>query len=221
MHAFMSYQTDDRAIAARVSDLLGKVGITSFMAHEHIEVSVEWRTEILRQLGLADLFVPVLSEKYYSSIWCKQESGVAAFRGMTIIPLSIDGAIPLGFMNPIQSTKIDPDAPTYQNLFPGLAKHDVSFLIDAITKIISTSENYRKAESNFQMILPYTSRATGAQIAELLRVSAKNDQVCNAGLCAQTYLPPLFASHGHLLDAATKKELSDTLARYKKAPPTP
>jgi hypothetical protein len=53
--------------------------------------------------------------------------------------------------------------------------------------------------------MKYTSRATDAQIAELLRVSAKNDQVCDAALCAQTYLPPLFVSHGHLLDAATKK----------------
>jgi TIR domain len=78
MHAFLSYQTDERAIAARVSDLLSKFGITSFMAHEHIEVSVEWRIEILRQLGFADLFVPILSAKYYSSIWCKQESGIAA-----------------------------------------------------------------------------------------------------------------------------------------------
>jgi hypothetical protein len=146
---------------------------------------------------------------------CKQESGIAAFRGLTIIPLSIDGAIPQGFLSHIQSAKINPDAPTYQNLFPGLAKHDVSFLIDAITKIISTSGSYRTAVSDFQMILPYTSHATDTQIAELLRVSAKNNQVCNAGLCAKTYLPPLFASHGHLLDAATKKELSDTLARYQ------
>jgi hypothetical protein len=215
MHAFMSYQTDERAIAARVSELLSKFGITSFMAHEHIEVSDEWREALLRQLSLANLFIPILSAKYYSSIWCKQESGIAAFRGMTIIPLSIDGTVPQGFLHQIQSTKINPDAPAYQNLLPGLAKLDVSFLIDAITKIISTSGNYRTAESNFAMILPYTSRATGAQIAELLRVSTRNDQVCNAGLCAKTYLPPLFTSHGHLLDAATKKELSDTLDRYK------
>jgi hypothetical protein len=99
---------------------------------------------------------------------------------------------------------------------PGLAKHDVSFLIDAITKTISTSGNYRTAESNLAMILPYTSRATDAQMAGLLRVSAKNDQVYDVVLCAQTYLPPLFASRGHLLDATTKKELSDTFARYKK-----
>jgi hypothetical protein len=69
-----------------------------------------------------------------------------------------------------------------------------------------------------RLMMKYTSRATDAQIAELLRVSAKNDQVCNAALCAQTYLPPLLVSHGHLLDAAAKKELIDTFARYKKAP---
>jgi hypothetical protein len=215
MHAFMSYQTDEREIAARVSELLSELGISSFMAHEHIEVSVEWRSEILRQLGLADIFVPILSAKYYSSIWCKQESGIAAFRNMTIIPLSIDGAIPEGFLNPIQSTKIDPKAPAFLYIFPGLAKHDVSFLIDAITKIIDRSGSYRTAEANFKLILPYTGRATDAQVVELLRVSAENNQVCNAGLCAKTYLPPLFASHGHILDAATKKKLSDTLDLYK------
>jgi len=214
MRAFMSYQTDDRFIAARVSDLLAKLNVTSFMAHEHIEVSAEWRAEILRQLTLADLFVPILSERYYSSIWCKQESGIAAFRGITVIPLSIDGAIPQGFLNHIQSTKIDPKAPTCQNILPGLAKHNVSFLIHSIIKIISASRTYRAAESNFEMILPYIDRATDAQITELLTVSTKNDQICNAGKCAQTHLPPLLESHGYLLDAATKKELTDTLARY-------
>jgi len=216
MHAFMSYQTDDRAIAAKVSDLLGKIGITSFMAHEHIEVSVEWRIEILRQLGLADLFVPILSKKYYGSIWCKQESGIAAFRDITIIPLSIDGSIPEGFLGHIQSTRVSNDEPTFKNLFPGLAKQDISFLIEAITKIISSSGNYRTAESNFELILPYVDRATDAQMTELLKVSTQNNQVCNAGLCAQTYLPPLLASHGHLLDAATKKELIETLNRYRR-----
>jgi hypothetical protein len=219
MQAFMSYQTDDRAVAALVSALLADVGVTSFMAHEHIEVSADWRIEILHQLRSADLFVPILSAKYYSSIWCKQESGIAAFRIMTIIPLSIDGSIPLGFLNHIQSTKIDRAAPTYQDVFPGLARHDVSFLIDGITKIISESRNYRAAELNFQMILPYTLRATDAQTAKLLTVSANNDQICNAALCAQTYLPPLFASHGHLLDATVKKKLADTLARYAKKTP--
>jgi len=40
------------------------LGIQAFMAHEHIEVSMQWRDEILRQIELADLFVPILSQRY-------------------------------------------------------------------------------------------------------------------------------------------------------------
>jgi hypothetical protein len=212
--AFLSYQTKDKATAALVSKLLADFGIESFMAHEHIEVSVEWRLEILRQLGLADLFVPILSKDYYESIWCKQESGIAAFRALPVIPLSIDGAIPEGFLGHIQSAKIDANAPIRTDLLPGLAKFDVSGLIEGIIKIIAKSGNYRSAESNFELILPYLERASTTQVAELLRVSTQNNQVCNAGACATRYLPPLFKSHGHFLDPDVQKALADTLARY-------
>jgi hypothetical protein len=143
----------------------------------------------------------------------------SSFRNMTIIPLSIDGSIPQGFLNHIQSTKIDPAAPTYRDVSPGLARHDVSFLIDAIISIIGGSRSYRAAELHFQMILPYILRATDAQRAKRLTVPASNEQVCNAAMCAQTYLPPLFAGQGHLLDATMKKKLADTLARYAKKTP--
>src|SRR5947209_19740129 len=90
MRAFMSYQTADKEIAARVAAILEEFECTAFMAHEHIEVSGEWRVEILKEIEAADLFVPILSANYYNSIWCKQESGIAAFRKMPIIPLSIE-----------------------------------------------------------------------------------------------------------------------------------
>src|SRR3954464_12981607 len=121
MLAFMSYQTEDRVVAANVAKLLEHIGVQSFMAHEHIEVSVQWRDEILRQIGLADLFVPILSQRYYASIWCKQESGIAAFRRMTMIPLSLDGSIPQGAINHIQSTLLQGGRATYEQILPGLA----------------------------------------------------------------------------------------------------
>src|ERR1019366_5615248 len=141
MRAFISYQTADKLIAARVSGLLEELGCIAFMAHEHIQVSAEWRIQILQELEVADLFVLILSRNYYGSIWCKQESGIAAFRKIPIIPLSADGAIPEGFIAHIQSTKIDPEAPKLLGLLPGLAKRDVSFLIDALIPIISESRS--------------------------------------------------------------------------------
>lgn len=221
MLAFMSYQTENRAVAGRVSELLATLGIQAFMAHDHIEVSMQWRDEILRQIGLADLFIPILSQHYYQSIWCKQESGIAAFRRITVIPLSIDGAVPLGALNHIQSTLIDPNAPTYNNIFPGLALHHVGFLISAITQIIAQSNSYRDAERNFDLIVPYIPRAADLQVIELLSIAHGNDQIANAGRCATQHLPPLMASHGHFLNPQTRAELQQTLARYQIPPPRP
>jgi hypothetical protein len=214
MLAFMSYQTEDKEIAARVAGILAQFDCTAFMAHEHIEVSQEWPSEILKQLERADLFVPILSANYYSSIWCKQESGIAAFRRITIIPLSTDGAIPQGFLAHIQSTKIEPTAPTLRDLLPGLAKHDVALVIDKLVAIIGKSVNYRSAEANFELILPYIGRAQRQQVVDLLTVSTANDQVCHASLCAKKYLPPLLKSHGKFMKSETREKLEKVLAQY-------
>ena len=162
-----------------------------------------------------------MSQHYYQSIWCKQESGIAAFRRITVIPLSIDGAIPLGALNHIQSTLIDPNAPTYNNIFPGLALHHVGFLISAITQIIAQSYSYRDAERNFDLIVPYIPRAADLQVIELLSIAHGNDQIANAGRCATQHLPPLMASHGHFLHPQIRAELQQTLARYQILPPRP
>jgi hypothetical protein len=215
MRAFISYQTSDKLIAARVSELLGELGCTAFMAHEHIQVSEEWRIQILQQLEVADLFVLILSQNYYGSIWCKQESGIAAFRKIPIIPLSTDGAIPEGFIGHIQSTKIDPEAPKLADLLPGLAKRDVSFLINALIPILAESRSYRGAEANFQLLLPYIDKASQEQVVTLLNVSTANKQICHASLCAREYLPPLFASHGTFMKKETHEELDGVLKQYE------
>lgn len=217
MRAFMSYQTADREIAGRVAALLTGFECTAFMAHENIEVSGEWRLEILDELNGADIFIPILSANYYNSIWCKQESGIAAFRRMTIVPLSTDGSIPQGFIAHIQSTKIDPSAPKFTDLLPGIAKHDVSFVVDKLIGLIGGSKSFRSAEANFELILPYLGKATNEQTVRLLKLSNENKQICHASLCATKYLPPLFASHGKLMDQAEKDELAGVLSQYDKA----
>jgi hypothetical protein len=216
MRAFMSYQTVDKEAAARVARVMTEFDCTAFMAHDHIEVSEEWRLEILTELEVADLFVPILSAHYYGSVWCMQESGIAAFRRMTIILLSIDGALPPGFLAHIQSTKIDPAAPAIRDLLPGLAKYDVAFVIDKLVAKVDKSRTFRDAEANFELILPYIGRAKREQIVELLNASTANKQVCHASLCATKYLPPLVESHGKSMQSETRKELEEVLAQYKK-----
>ncbi len=214
MYAFLSYQTADKKTAGKIRGLLDKLGITTFLAHEDIQVSHEWRTTILDEIEKVDLFIAILSADYYKSPWCVQESGIAAFRGLCIIPLSIDGSIPQGFIAHIQSTKVDADNIEVESLFPALAKKDVGFVIDTAIDIIKRSSSFRGAEANFSTILPYINKATDEQLVRLLKVSAENGQILHASLCAANYLPPLLKTHGHLLDPDTRANMEGVLARY-------
>jgi TIR domain len=214
MYAFLSYQTADKRAAGKVRGLLEKLCIGAFLAHEDIQVSHEWRATILKEIRKVDLFIPILTADYYKSPWCVQESGIAAFRGLCIIPLSLDGSIPQGFIAHIQSTKVDPDNIQMASLFPGLAKKDVGFVIDALIDIIKESGSFRGAEANFESITPYLDKATDEQLLKLLKVLAANGQVLHASLCAKKYLPPLLTTHGHRLDQETRARMEKVLAEY-------
>lgn len=106
-YVFISYQTRDRHVAAGIQSMLTEHGVASFIAHEDIEVSISWQDKILEELGKADIFICLLSRHYSQSPWCVQESGIARFRNIHIIPLSLDGSIPEGFIASVQSKRIN------------------------------------------------------------------------------------------------------------------
>lgn len=213
--AFLSYQTADKAVAGQLKTVLASVGISAFLAHEDIAVSEEWRLKILEEIGRASIFISLLSKDYFQSPWCVQESGIAAYRSdMTVIPLSLDGTTPKGFISNFQSVKVDPDRITIGDLIPGFLKHDFAAGIALITDIIGRSAGFRSAEVNFQLLLPHIPNMTDEQIKALLERAADNNQVHHASLCAHTYLPPLLKSHGHLLKRTTRSFLKKVCAQY-------
>lgn len=221
-YAFLSYQTDDKLVAGQIKSVLSKVGIDAFMAHEDIAVSEEWRLKILDEIGKADIFICLLSKSYLNSIWCIQESGIASFRkDMTVIPLSLDGTIPQGFVGNVQSAKIDPVRVYLGDLIPGFLKHNLSLGLDIAIEQVAHSASFRGAEANFQLLLPHLPRMTDEHIKRLLEVAANNDQVHHASLCASKYIPPLLASHGHLLAPETQAFLTKTCALYAGSQETP
>jgi hypothetical protein len=218
MQAFLSYQTEDRHIAAKVREFLNSIAVPAFMAHEDINVSREWQKVILDEILKADLFIAILSKNYFRSQYCMQESGIAIFRiaGMTIIPLSTDESVSPGFMAHIQSKRIDPNNVSHTVLFDGIVKCDCKFAIDCMINRLELSRNYGSAEANFRLLSPYLDRATNEQVVDILKAAASNNQIAHAGLCARDYLPPLFATHKHLLAEEDRRELKMTLSRYAK-----
>jgi hypothetical protein len=216
MHAFMSYQMTDRVFAASVRDVIAPLGFTSFMAHDDLNVSEEWKTRILQELRQADLFVAVLSANYLASAYCMQESGIAVSRKkMIIAPLSLDGTIPPGFMNHIQSIAVSPTTFTTGHIWPSIFKCNKRHAFAQMIKRVGSSGSFRGAEHNFQILRPYLPQANRQEIVDLLVAAADNDQVCHAGLCHSEYLPPLIASHGQFMPAEKRVKLEKVIAGYK------
>jgi hypothetical protein len=74
--------------------------------------------------------------------------------------------------------------------------------------------DYRSAERLFESGRPFLNRAQGSKIADLLVAATENGQVCHAALCWKEYLPPLIASHGHLMPADKLAELTRVIDGY-------
>ena len=215
-YAFVSYQTSDKRIAGRIKNILSYCEIPSFLAHEDIEVSREWRDKILEEIGRATLFICLLSKNYKASAWCMQESGIAAFRkDLTIIPFSIDGSIPEGFIRRFQATQISESSLSEKDLLPGLIRHNKKKGIDIIISILGRSGTYRSAESNFKMLLPYLDDLTKEQLEVLLDHILMNKQIHHASLCAKDFIPPILEKHGDLLAPENLNILLDVCKEYE------
>lgn len=101
---FISHLTEDKKSAAYLKNQLAKYGIDCFVAHEDIEPTKLWQTEIEKALASMDLLCAILTPKFYQSKWCDQEVGIAL--GRSIPTLSIKkGADPHGFIGKYQAIK--------------------------------------------------------------------------------------------------------------------
>lgn len=101
---FISHLTENKESATYLKNHLAKYGIDCFVAHEDIEPSKLWQTEIEKALASMDLLCAILTPGFYQSKWCDQEVGIAL--GRAIPTLSIKkGADPHGFIGKYQAIK--------------------------------------------------------------------------------------------------------------------
>lgn len=108
--AFLSYAHEDKARAGRVKQILEENGVTAFLAHETLEVSTEWRAEILRHLETSSALVALVTNNFAKSMWANQEVGVAFARRLVLIPLMFDRTSELkGFLEMFQGVHVTED----------------------------------------------------------------------------------------------------------------
>lgn len=110
LRVFISYSTLDKDIAGGIKRGLSLLGMDVFLAHEDIVPSSQWTATIEENLDSTDIFLPLITKNFKQSDWTDQESGIAFAKRKVILPLSVEGNQPYGFLGRYQSAKINIEA---------------------------------------------------------------------------------------------------------------
>ena len=99
---FISHISKDKDKATRLKECLKAFGISGFVAHEDIQPTAEWQTEVERALYAMDAFIAIYTKGFSESFWTQQEIGFAVGRGVKIISFKM-GEDPTGFISKRQA----------------------------------------------------------------------------------------------------------------------
>jgi hypothetical protein len=99
---FLSHRAEFKKQAKELKVELSRFSAAPFVAHEDIEPTRAWQTEIERALASMDVMVALPTSGFSSSWWTNQEIGVALGRNVPVICVRIDED-PKGFVGPNQA----------------------------------------------------------------------------------------------------------------------
>jgi hypothetical protein len=106
---FVSLIAVRKAEAHELAEVLQAIGYSCFVAHDQIRPSRSWLREIERALRSCDLLIAYVTPKFADSEWTDQEVGWALGRDLVVIPVSVDGEMPKGFLGTYQAVRRAPN----------------------------------------------------------------------------------------------------------------
>lgn len=98
---FISHLAVNKSSATNLKICLEEYAISGFVAHEDIEPSKEWMTEIEKALFSMNGLCAIVTPDFIKSMWCDQEVGVAIGRRVLITSIR-KGADPYGLFGKYQ-----------------------------------------------------------------------------------------------------------------------
>jgi hypothetical protein len=102
LRLFLTHLATHRELAAELQGALWAYGISAFVAHNDIEPTQEWQTEIETALATCHALVALLYPQFHESNWTDQEIGFAMGRGVPVFSIRF-GQDPYGFIGRFQA----------------------------------------------------------------------------------------------------------------------
>lgn len=183
IRVFISYDSEDKILAGRLKFQLESFGLEVFVAHDDISPSTEWQEVILQNIDSTDIFLPVITEHFKESKWTDQETGIAFSKAKLVIPLSVDGSMPYGFIGRFQALKLRTESlPLFvsscDEVVSTIMKNERYFpaLTDSLIKRLPGVYSFENAARVFR-ILKNTDSFSDRQINEIIKCSSQNGQI--------------------------------------------
>ena len=184
VRAFISHTHKRRAIASELKECLGKLGISSFVAHMDITPTKKWLREMQAALFSMDLLVAILSKGFKSSDWTDQEVGVAV--GRQVPTISIKRKVdPYGFLSEDQAIPGSNSPREWAETIFEFAANDTrlrEMTVDAFILATENALNFKTTDYLFEDLFPHIESLTDSQVVRLVDAFNENSQVHGAFL---------------------------------------
>lgn len=195
----------NKVLAGDLKEFLEKYGLSVFLAHEDINPTIDWQEEIVRNLKVCNIFIPILTKEFRESEWTDQETGMAQAFNKLIIPLKVSRN-PYGFIGRIQACNIDDK--NIESSFPkiiSVIKDNSPFrksLVDCLLRQLDNAGSFNEASWVIKELEKFET-FTKEQCNEIIRISIKNNQVrmCRDG---KTFLKSIIKKHDSKIDPLLK-----------------
>ena len=105
VRVFISHLAARKAEVHELARVLRAIGFSCFVAHDAIQPSRAWLREIERALRSCEVMVAYVSPGFADSDWTDQEVGWALGRDLVVIPVSVEGEVPRGFLGTYQAVR--------------------------------------------------------------------------------------------------------------------
>ncbi len=179
---FIGHVAAHKSSAHRLKEGLARFQVAAFVAHDDIEPTREWQSEIERALRTMDALVAIVAPGFRESSWCDQEVGFALGRGKLVLPLRA-GADPHGFIGKHQAVLVQGmDAPLLaERIVEVLLQHSLSSdrMAEALVDRLAGSTSWDSSKRTIAM-LEKVSRLNASQVARLVAAIDANVDVREA-----------------------------------------
>jgi hypothetical protein len=149
LRLFITHLAMHRKLAGELQECFERFGVSAFVAHNDIEPTKEWQTEIEVALATCDALIALLHPDFHKSNWTDQEVGFAMGRGVPIFSVGL-GQAPYGFIGKFQAFNgvLKTTSDLAREMFDALRKHKQTRhkMADVLVRLFEKSPNFDAAK---------------------------------------------------------------------------